>query len=958
MPHTSAPASSAHRPPTARDIPPVTLTNIEHVDAADFKPYLSQVGNLYEQLRRVKESEDENNAGRGGGKADDAHEDEGHLRPGGRSARRPSVTSLSSLSSLEAPSPLRRTSSGGIRGRGAQGPPPLATIPNVYFDDDFHLENPRTFDVVSERSEVVRPVPGSADDKPPSNGSVAAPRKALATNAILQEKLSWYMDTIEMHLINSISTASTTFFTALGSLRELHSEAAESVDRIRTLRQELEALDIEIAQSGLEIVQKQRRRENLQQLNDAVVQLRHIVEGVASCESLVDKGEVEQGLSRIDSLELLIAGETSDDYFSSAPGGLKAIHLRDLRGAQALQGVHDDLNTLRTRIGRAYETKLVNVLLGDLRKHVETLPSQDVLQRWGSASMRARGGHSRESSTFPTYMASTSELRSAVLPNLVGLHRAKHVANAISAYRESVIRELRNLIRRPLPSSNDDDNESMMSASTMSGGRGLSSKEKSSILARNLRALDPKDAEDLLMTVYLGVAETLRRLTTQVKVLLDVASSLSGAPGSGMKSPPIRSPLASPTPDRQFARDPAAFEIQEEIHQAMDISNLLGQAVDLAQEKIIKVLKVRAEQSSHLPLIWFLRYFTLNLYFANECEAISGRSGTALKTIVNGHIKDFVQYHGDTEKQKLAQGMESDQWNAKDFTENENALLDRILQSSTKDASAWSEGTKIWVEYTLEDEVNGTDASLDANGTAKEKTRAAVIEGENFLLPQSAILCLQGMSSFMHLITGIPSMTTDVATSLIAYLHLFNSRCTQLILGAGATRSAGLKNITTRHLALASQALSLVVNLIPHVREFVRRHAGSGAGVSGLMGEFDKVRRLFQEHQNSIYDKLVEIMSGRASQHSKTMKKIDWDQDTNVSVHAYMETLAKETTTLHRVLTKHLPDGSVQMIMGPVFASYKEQFGKVFEAAEPRTKAGQDRYVPRAVRPFDTILTS
>lgn len=952
LPHTSAPASSAHKPPTARDIPPVALTNIEHVDVADFKPYLSQVGNLYEQLRRVKESEDEGSAGRRGSRPEETPDfDEGHLRPSGRSARRTSVTSLSSLSSLDAPSPLRRSSSGGVRSRNAQGPPPLATIPNVYFDDDFHLENPRTFDVVSERSEVVRPAPGSADDKSASNGSAAAPRKALATNAILQEKLSWYMDTIEMHLINSISTASTTFFTALGSLRELHSEAADSVDRIKTLRQELEALDTEIAQSGLEIVQKRRRLENLQQLNDAVVQLRHIVDGVASCESLVDKGEVEQGLGKIDSLELLIAGETTDES-SPASGGLNSIQLRDLRGATALQGVHDDLNTLRTRIGKAYESKLISVLLADLRRHVETVPSQEVLLRWSSASMRARGGHSREPSVFPTYMAATDELRAAIVPNLIGLHRAKHIATAIGMYREAVIRELRNLIRRPLPSSNDDDNESMMSASTMSGGRGLSSKEKSSILARNLRALDPKDAEDLLMSVYLGVAETLRRLSTQVKVLLDVASSLSGAPGSGMKSPPIRSPLASPTPDRQFARDPAAFEIQEEIHQAMDVSNLIGQAVDLAQEKIIKVLKVRAEQSSHLPLIWFLRYFTLNLYFANECEAVSGRSGTALKTIVNGHIKDFVQHHGDLAKQNLAQGMESDQWNAKDFSEKETTLLDRILQSSTKDAAAWSEGTKIWIEYTLEDEVNGTEPTTDTNGTSKEKTRAAVIEGENFLLPNSAILCLEGMSSFMHLITGIPSMTFDVATSLIAYLHLFNSRCTQLILGAGATRSAGLKNITTRHLALASQALALVVNLIPHIREFVRRHAGSGAGVSSLMGEFDKVRRLFQEHQNSIYDKLVEIMSGRALQHSKTMRSIDWDGDSRTTAHAYMETLAKETTTLHRVLTKHLPEGSVQMIMGPVFASYKDQFGQVFEVAAPWSERGRDRYVRQTKNPL------
>ncbi|KAG7151389.1 hypothetical protein HYQ46_012831 [Verticillium longisporum] len=156
----------------------------------------------------------------------------------------------------------------------------------------------------------------------------------------------------------------------------------------------------------------------------------------------------------------------------------------------------------------------------------------------------------------------------------------------------------------------------------MSGGRNLSSKEKYSILARNLRALDPKDAEDLLKSIYIGVTETLRRLTTQVKVLLDVASSLSGSGTSGVKSPPIRSPLASPNPDRHSSQlDTSAFEIQEEIHKAMDISNLVGQAVDVAQDKIVKVLKVRADQASHLSLDWFLRYFTLNLYFANDNTA-------------------------------------------------------------------------------------------------------------------------------------------------------------------------------------------------------------------------------------------------------------------------------------------------------------------------------------------------
>jgi len=924
----------------------VTLTNIPHVDSSEFKQYLSQVGALYEQLRRVKEDEEEasDTILRRGSRHDDFPDvlEEGRLRPGKRPpvSRKASVSSITAFSPVEAPSPVRRTSSGFAR-RGTQGPPPLSTIPNVYFDDDFHLENPRTFDIVSERSEVVRPAPGSNEDKNTTNGKIAAPRKALATNAILQEKLSWYMDTIEMHLISCISTASTTFFTALGSLKELHTEAAESVERIRTLRKELQALDEQIAARGLDIVQKRRRRENLRQLHDAVLQLREIVDGVAACESLVDEGEVDRALDSIDSLERLIAGEQD----AAAPP--HKLRLGDLRGASALQGVNDDMGTLRFRIGKAYESKFIGILIGDLRKHVELVSTQEVLMRWSSASLRARGGHNREPSAFPSYMSSTGELRAELLPLLTGLQRARHITAATQTYRESVLREIRNLIRRPLPSSTDDDNESMISSSTLSSAKHLSQQEKSSILARNLRALEPEDAEELLIKIYIGVTETLRRLGTQVKLLLDVASSIGleseDAGPEGLMSPPLRSPPFSPN-RRQST---AGLEAQEELHKTLDVANLLGQAVDVSQDKIVKLLRVRTEQSKNLPLVRFLRYFIINLHFATECEAISGRSGATLKTVVNGQIKDFVQQHGDGEKQKLAQAMESDQWAATDFGDRDAELLNCVLESSTKDAPAWSEGTKVWMPCSDDDDdengkANGEADEGQANGTSKAKTRSAVIESEEYLLPKSAVLCMEGMSHFQHLIVAIPSMTADVSASLISYLQLFNSRCTQLILGAGATKSAGLRNINTRHLAIASQALAFMAALVPHAREFTRRHAGSGAPVSSLMGEFDKVRRLYQEHQNSIYDKLVEIMSGRALAHSKTMRALDWDYSKG-DVNPYMDTLAKETTTLHRNLTKTLPEGTVRLIMVPVFESYKDQFGSVLRMAEAKSESGTAR---------------
>lgn len=967
LPYTSAPASSTHRPPTSRDIPPVTLTNITTVDAAEFDPYISQVGALYDALQKAKENEEDGGTQllRKGPKLDDfadfLESDASSFRP--NLSRQSSLASLAST--LETALPRKRSSSGSGK-RPLQTTTPLSTVPNVYFDEDFHLENPRTFDIVSERSDVVRPVAGAPDERKGVNGNAAAPRKALATNAILQEKLSWYMDTIEVHLIASISTASTSFFAALGSLKDLHSEAAESVSRIKTLRRELRGLDKEMAAGGLEIVNQRRRRENLKRLSDAVQQLKLIVELIGKCTSLVDSGEIEKALDAIDDLERLIAGEELE----ICPGN---IGLRDLQGATALQDVGGDIDALRFRIGKAFEGRFLNGLLGDLRHHVETISTPDTLLRWSNSSQRARGGHNREPSVFPAYLAISDEFRAMLLSNLSGLYRARSTSPAATAFRDSILREIRNIIRRPLPSSNDDDADSMMSASTVGASRPKSQQEKSTILARNLRALEPEDAEELLKKMYIAVGETLRRVGTQVKVLLDVTSTLGDptSPTSSVGSPAVRTPN-TPTPSIEGRmtgvplKGVSGRDLQEELHQTLDMSNLLGQAVDTAQDKIVKVLRVRAEQSTHLSVERFLRYFTLNLLFANECEGVSGRSGTVLKNVVNGQIKDFVQHLGESERQSLASGMEADSWNAKDFTDDDKEHLTRILSASTEDAKVWSDGSKIWLPAssapdTLSTASNGTLSllgsqinGLHASGTStptpspspsKSVIRPAVIESEPFLLPLSAVLCLRGLSSFLHVITGLPSLCTDVASSMISYLTLFNSRCTQLILGAGATRSAGLKNITTKHLALAAQALSFISTIIPHVREFVRRHAGSGASVSNIMGEFDKVRRSYLEHQQSIYDKLVDIMAGRATVHAKAMKAINWEKGGKDAVNPYMETLTKETNTLHKVLNKHLQEGTVKMIMQPVFKSYREQWGKAFGDVVLASEDGQKRYV-------------
>ncbi|CAJ0553235.1 Ff.00g117470.m01.CDS01 [Fusarium sp. VM40] len=876
QPHTYEPASRFHKTPTSSDIHPVTLTNIQRVDASEFKPHVSQLGPLYEQLRKLKESEDE-------------------ARPG----HTPDRFDMAALS----------------------------IVPDIYFDDDFHLENPRTFDVVSERSEIVPPVSTTGKK---NNGGATTMSKPLATNAILQEKLSWYMDTVEVHLINSISMNSAAFFSTLGSLNELHLEAAELVEKVAGLRKDLASLDRDMVITGLKLAQKRQVQHNLKCIHDVVLQVKHVVDGVARCKSLVDYGDVDKALEQIDAVESLMAGKRAEIFEDE----IAHIQLRDIRGAAALQGLINEFRLLRSRIGKVFEHRVHALLIADLQRHVQSVSTEEVLLRWEVASLRAKGGGAQKPSALPSYMSQTSELRTALLSEINGLHRSAFISKAIGAYRELVLREIRNLVRKPLPSSADDA-KSVTSVSTASTNS-RTNHEKSFILARNLRALHAEDAEKMFTTIFITVAETLRRLKTQSSILLDIACAV-GDPTTedAAKSPKVLSPLRSPTPTDNFSM----FEIQEEMHAALDLPNLLDQAVDASHEKINKVLRVRNEQTIGLPLAYFIRYYTLNLFFTNECEAISGRDGSSLRTVINSHIQDFIKTYSDSENQALAQGMSADTWQDKDFTAQDNEILKQILECGTSDPPAWTKTSQIWAELPQK----GSKTIHDGDDSAvKGKVRGAVIDDETFLLPHSAILCLEGISRFLHLTCGIPTITTVIATSLVLYLQLFDSECRQLILGAGALRSAGLKNITTTHLALTSQALSFILAIIPHIRQFVKRHAPTGPIGVNILGEFDKVLHSFQEHQDGIYQKLVEIMSSRASLLSNKARETDWNKESPGDVRQYMVDLARDTTKLYKALSKRLPQGAVQLVMLPVFTNYKYYLGTSFQEAELKTETGRD----------------
>ncbi|KAI1912770.1 hypothetical protein LOZ65_005945 [Ophidiomyces ophidiicola] len=330
--------------------------------------------------------------------------------------------------------------------------------------------------------------------------------------------------------------------------------------------------------------------------------------------------------------------------------------------------------------------------------------------------------------------------------------------------------------------------------------------------------------------------------------------------------------------------------------------------------------------------------------FADYSPSVSANSGGALKDIVYKQVDSFIRLLHEVEKQKLVQNMGSEKWERIDIKPQDALTMRYILQSMTTDPPAWlgyTDGNTIALE-TGEQDLRSNPNPTESTSTFEKEPTLATIGEEKFMLTDPAVFALRCIEQYAIFLTSIPSKTNEISTVLLDYITLYNSLTQQLILGAGAKVTAGLININTKHLALASQSLSFFIALLPYVRELVRRRLSFT--VSSIV-EYDRLKSLLLNHRSSIHDKVIDIMSFRTASYIKEMEKIKWDGRDEVqrNVSPHMETLTKEALTLQRILSKYLPALSVRTIVRRVFANYKEQWSKAFEAASIRTEPGKTR---------------
>jgi vacuolar protein sorting-associated protein 54 len=355
--------------------------------------------------------------------------------------------------------------------------------------------------------------------------------------------------------------------------------------------------------------------------------------------------------------------------------------------------------------------------------------------------------------------------------------------------------------------------------------------------------------------------------------------------------------------------------------------DILTSACELANTRASIIVSSRSEQHSSLSLSEFVEIFNQSMEFVTASEALAKRVLGQLRGVIHAQARSFLQAYHQQRLTRSARLVEEETWVQVDVPSATQHAANLLVEAAVSDPGEC---------FVPPRDANG------ANGQSSASTKLISIEGKTFCVVKATSESLQLLSEYLAIVINLELVATDVMTRIIEFLRSFNSRICQLVLGAGAMRSAGLKNITAKHLALASQSLSVIIALIPYVREFIRRHVNPRQAV--MLVEFDKLKRDYQDHQEEIHAKLVAIMSDRLAVHCGELREIDWEQPSpRDAPHSYALMLVKETATLHKVLSKYLANATVESVMSQVIAAYVSRLGDEYTKVELKSEDAKKR---------------
>ncbi|CAN1809888.1 Vacuolar protein sorting-associated protein 54, chloroplastic [Linum perenne] len=874
----------------------------------------------------------------------------------------------------------------------------LREVPALYFKEDFALEDGGTF-------------------------RAACPFSNVSENLVLQEKLSHYLDVVELHLVKEISLRSNSFFEAQGELQDLNVRIVEGCSRIRELKETIKLLDKDLVESAREIQDLNGTRGNLLALQQKLRLILYVNQALSALKLLVASGDCAGALDVTEDLQHLLDGDELT--------GLHCFrHLRD-HVTTSVDSVNSILSTefLRASIHDTGETDII------------------ILSKAKSRATSLTNGKVEEVKLDDEYTSNFRErllpivvclLRTAKLPSILRIYRDTLTADMKSSIKNAVAELLPILVARPLESDFTPGEQTVDADVVSDSGGGLS-------LASKLRSLSAESFVQLLGAIFRIVQVHLMRAAEVKRAIEWIMSNIDGhyaadsvaaaiAAGSAAAEAAQGSDAHVGSLGPLLTQRSSSFKAQSSQGKTNDAGTASSMsknfradvlrenaesvfaACDAAHGRWAKLLGVRALLHPKLRLQEFLSIYNITQEFISSTEKAGGRLGYSIRGTLQSQAKAFVELQHEMRMTKMKAVLDQETWVEVDVPDEFQGIITSLFSSETlmsaelvaaqcdgvasNDGSVVHDsGTHAQQQLPRKDSVdklnnaqlqshplsestgsNKTDIVTSSaqgnNKTTKDRGKSASQKlfygGIGYHMVNCGLILVKMLSEYIDMNNYLPSLSSEVVHRVVEILKFFNTRTCQLVLGAGAMQVSGLKSITSKHLALASQVISFTYSIIPGgemqdmghknpTRELQVYHRRKTAPKirqvlfskvpetrkALLLSEIDRVAQDFKVHRDEIHTKLVQIMRERLFVHLRGLPQIvdSWNrpEEADPQPSQFARSLSKEVGYLQRVLSRTLHESDVKAIFRQVVVIFHSQISEAYSRLDISTPQAKDR---------------
>ncbi|XP_044045394.1 vacuolar protein sorting-associated protein 54 isoform X3 [Siniperca chuatsi] len=765
----------------------------------------------------------------------------------------------------------------------------LEQVPKIFMKPEFALEDPATFNSVLPWSHF--------------NSAGGKSSRDVASSKLLQEKLSHYLDVVEVSIARQISLRSEAFFHAMSSQHELQDRLQETQQAVAVLRGRTAAIDRVMCQGPLRAVRTALTRNNCVKLHNklklmaAVHQTQPTVQLLLSTSEFVGalelisttKEVLQQELQGIHSfrhlgsqlceLEKLIDKMMVEDFSMYARSDLN----RSLRDEpQVLEKVHkpnaasqkERLESLVFGLLRQRKLDFLDIYSDEMIVAAKAIVTQCVAE-----SVL----HIEEIDTeVVTKLA--DQMRVMMFPQWFEL--LKNVFESFLLFLQRIKATLiviKNVVLEVLSSNQKNQLPEEAAASGQEASHGSS-------LLQGEAELAYLTHEGLFISDALNEAQQQQDQSSAVGSRIQ--QSRAEAAGSDSASGTTETSVSR---EQSFMSGENMMPTDLELNRVIsNIQELLYSASDVSHDRCVKVLTARAKDGSleRLSSAEFVCLSRAVEGFVRDTEELCGRRSVSLRGALQSQANRFVHRFHEERKTKLSLLLDNERWKQAEVPAEFQDLVNSIADG----------------RITLpERKIPGPEDRKPAD--------FLLVNGQKYAVVGTVLLLIRIFLEYCQCVNDIPSIATDMLTRLSDLLKHFNSRSCQLVLGAGALQVVGLKTITTKNLALASRCLQLVVHYIPIIRAHFETKLQPKQ--FSVLRHFDHITKDYNDHISEVSAKLVAIMD---SLFEKVLSKYEVKAP---MPSACFRNVCKQMAKMHEAISELLPEEQTQMLFLRINASFK-----------------------------------